>query len=123
MKELVTGGHVYMGMPPLYKVYKSNVTEYVYSDAELPAAIERVGKGYQIQRYKGLGEMNPDQLWETTMDPKKRTLVRVTLEDATGAEKMIGVLMGNDIDSRKAYISKYANFNKDESLFEKTKNK
>ena len=121
MKDLITGGHVYMGMPPLYKVYKNNVTEYVYSDVELPEAIERVGKGYQIQRYKGLGEMNPEQLWETTMDPKKRTLVRVTLEDATGAEKMIGVLMGNDIESRKAYISKYANFNKDESLFEKTK--
>ncbi len=121
MKDLITGGHVFIGMPPLYKVYKNNYNEYVYSDVELPEAIEKAGKGYSIQRYKGLGEMNPEQLWETTMDPKKRTLVRVDLEDAANAEKMIGILMGNDIEARKEYISKYAEFNKDETFFEKTK--
>lgn len=112
MKELITNGNLFIGLPPLYKVYRANKTIYVYSDDELPAAIKQVGKGYQIQRYKGLGEMNPEQLWETTMDPEKRTLVNVTLEDAAEAEKLVVTLMGDDINARKAYINKYANFNK-----------
>lgn len=112
MKELITNGHVYIGMPPLYRVSKGKDVEYVYSDKELPEAIERAGKGYQIQRYKGLGEMNPEQLWETTIDPKHRALVRVELEDAAEAERMITILMGDNIDARKEYIQKYADFNK-----------
>ncbi|MBR4406987.1 MAG: DNA gyrase subunit B [Clostridia bacterium] len=112
MKELITNGNVYIGLPPLYKVYKKDKELYVYSDNELPDAISQVGKGYQIQRYKGLGEMNPEQLWETTMDPSKRTLVRVTLEDAVEAERLVVTLMGDDIASRKEYINQHANFNK-----------
>ena len=112
MKELITNGNVYMGMPPLYKVSKREEVEYVYSDRELPAAIKRIGKGYAIQRYKGLGEMNPDQLWDTTMDPNKRTLVRVTVEDVANAERLITTLMGDDIEARKKYLAEYVDFNK-----------
>lgn len=119
MRELVTGGYVYIGMPPLYKVSKGNFTEYVYSDIELPEAIERAGKGYTIQRYKGLGEMNPEQLWETTMDPNKRTLVRVDLEDVAEAERMVNILMGDNIEERKEYIAEHANFNKENDFDKK----
>jgi len=120
MKNLITEGHVFIGLPPLYKVYKSSgYTEYVYSDAELPEAIERAGKGYMLQRYKGLGEMDPSQLWETTMDPDKRTLVQVTIEDAAEADKMITTLMGDDIEARKDYISKHANFDREDMFMKK----
>ena len=119
MKELLVNGNIYIGLPPLYKISKKDVVEYVYSDKELPEAIKRVGKGYSIQRYKGLGEMNPDQLWETTMDPAKRSLLRVGIEDAANAERMITTLMGDNIDARKAYLSEYVNFNKESSNFEK----
>ena len=122
MKQLVTDGHVYIGLPPLYKVYKNNYEEYVYSDAELPDAIKKAGKNYQIQRYKGLGEMNPEQLWDTTMDPKKRTLVQVGIDDIAEAERLITTLMGDNIEARKAYISQYANFDKGDTLFDELKN-
>ena len=112
MRGLITNGHVFVGLPPLYKVFRKNYEEYVYSDKELPEAIERCGKGYEIQRYKGLGEMNPEQLWETTMDPDKRTLVQVTIEDAAQAEKMVTVWMGDNIDARKEYIAEHANFDR-----------
>lgn len=116
MRDLINEGCVYIGLPPLYKVYRKDKIEYVYSDAELPKAVERVGRGYQIQRYKGLGEMNPEQLWETTMDPSKRTLIKVTIEDAAQAERMVSVLMGDDIESRKKYINQHANFNRDDGF-------
>ena len=118
MRGLITSGHVFVGLPPLYKVYKKDYTEYVYSDKELPEAIARCGKGYSIQRYKGLGEMNPEQLWETTMDPDKRTLMQVTIEDAAQAEKMVTVWMGDNIDARKEYIAEHANFNRLDSFAE-----
>ncbi len=118
MRDLITDGHVFIGLPPLYKVYKKNYEEYVYSDYELPEAIKRAGKGYQIQRYKGLGEMNPEQLWETTMDPKKRTLVEVTIDDAAEAEKMVTTWMGDNIEARKAYIALHANFNREDKFGE-----
>ena len=118
MRGLITSGHVYVGLPPLYKVYKKDYTEYVYSDKELPEAINRCGKGYSIQRYKGLGEMNPEQLWETTMDPDKRTLMQVTIDDAAQAEKMVTVWMGDNIDARKEYIAQHANFNRVDNFAE-----
>ncbi len=116
MKELITDGHVFIGLPPLYKVYKKDYEKYVYSDAELPAAVASAGKGYMIQRYKGLGEMNPEQLWETTMDPENRTLIQVTIEDGAVAERMITTLMGDDIEERKAYIQEHANFDREDTF-------
>lgn len=121
MRELVNRGHVYIGMPPLYKVYKKDVVEYAYDDAELQDAIKRVGKGYQIQRYKGLGEMDPAQLWETTMDPSTRSMMQVTVEDAAEAERMITVLMGDQLEERKRYIAEHANFNKEDTFIKEVK--
>ena len=112
MRELITSGHVFLGMPPLYKVYKKDKVAYAYTDSDLEEKKKEIGKGYQIQRYKGLGEMNPEQLWETTMNPKNRLLIKVTIDDGAEADKMITTLMGDDIESRKAYIYKYADFNK-----------
>ena len=121
MRELINDGHVFIGLPPLYRVYKKDYNEYVYSDNELPSAIARAGRGYSLQRYKGLGEMNPEQLWETTMDPEKRSLVQVTIEDATEAEKMVTTLMGDDIESRKKYINEHANFDREDEFLKNYK--
>ena len=123
MKKLITNGHVFIGLPPLYRISKRDKIEYVYSDAELPEAIKRVGKGYKLQRYKGLGEMDKDQLWDTTMDPLQRTLVQVTIEDAAEAEKMISTWMGDNVESRKNYIAENANFSRVDSLSEFMTNK
>jgi DNA gyrase subunit B len=121
MRELITNGNIYIGLPPLYKVYNNKKEIYAYSDAELQQAIEEIGKNYQIQRYKGLGEMNPEQLWDTTMNPESRTLLQVGIDDATSAEKMVSTLMGDNIEERKKYIAENANFNKDNSLYETLK--
>ena len=121
MRELINDGHVFIGLPPLYRVYKKDYNEYVYSDYELPEAIARAGRGYSLQRYKGLGEMNAEQLWETTMDPEKRSLVQVTIEDATEAEKMVTTLMGDDIESRKKYINEHANFDREDEFYKNYK--
>lgn len=114
MKELVTAGHVYIGMPPLYKVHKGNVEEYAYDDKELQEKISKVGRGYLLQRYKGLGEMNPSQLWDTTLNPETRSLMQVTIEDAAEADRLITVLMGDEVGERKKYIFEHANFNKED---------
>ena len=121
MRELINDGHVFIGLPPLYRVYKKDYNEYVYSDYELPEAIARAGRGYSLQRYKGLGEMNAEQLWETTMDPEKRSLVQVTIEDATEAEKMVTTLMGDDIEARKKYINEHANFDREDEFYKNYK--
>ncbi len=121
MRELINDGHVFIGLPPLYKVYKKDYTEYVYSDYELPDAINRAGRNYSLQRYKGLGEMNPEQLWETTMDPEKRNLIQVTIEDAAEAEKMVSTLMGDDIEARKKYINEHANFDREDEFMKNYK--
>ena len=116
MPELVKQGHVYIGMPPLYKVHKGNVEEYAYDDKELQDKINKVGRGYSIQRYKGLGEMNPSQLWDTTLNPETRSLMRVTIEDAVEADRLITVLMGDEVGERKKYIFEHANFNKEDKF-------
>lgn len=121
MRPLINAGHVYIGMPPLYKVYKGDKVEYAYDDKELDEKIEKVGKGCQLQRYKGLGEMNADQLWETTMNPATRNLIQVTVEDAAQAERMITKLMGDKVEGRKEFLAKYANFDKRDGFIERRK--
>ncbi len=121
MRELVNAGYVYIGMPPLYKVYKKDVVEYAYDDTELDEKIKKVGKGYSLQRYKGLGEMSADQLWETTMNPATRNLIQVTIEDATEAADVIDMLMGDKVEGRKEFLSKNANFNKVDGFIDKVK--
>ena len=119
MRELINNGNVYIGMPPLYKVYKKDVVEYAYDDAELQKKIEIVGKGYQIQRYKGLGEMSAEQLWETTMDPARRNLIQVNIEDAAEAEQMVTALMGDRVEARKEFLARNANFNKVDTFIDR----
>lgn len=113
MRPLITNGNIYIGMPPLYKVSTKAEDYYCYTDDELQEITSKIGnKAYNLQRYKGLGEMNPEQLWETTMDPAKRSLVRVTVDDAVRADQIITTWMGDDAKSRKDYITNNANFNK-----------
>lgn len=124
MKELLLEGHVYIGMPPLYKVTKGSTVIYCYDDNELNNAMAQAGRSGNLQRYKGLGEMNPSQLWDTTLNPETRSLVRVTLEDAAEADRLVTVLMGDSADARRDYISQYANFNKDkDAAIEKYKSR
>ena len=118
MRELVVEGHVYIGMPPLYKIEYKSGARYAYDDEELRKMLENAGRGYTLQRYKGLGEMNPEQLWETTLSPQSRTLMRVTVESAAEAESMVILLMGTDSKSRKDYIFENANFNRTDKFKE-----
>lgn len=107
MRPLIEAGMVYIALPPLYRVKKGDKTYYVYSEKELKDLLKKIGKA-EVQRFKGLGEMNPEQLWETTMNPKTRKLVRVTIEDALMAEKMFKILMGENVEERKEFILNHA---------------
>ena len=115
MRGLIETGHLYIAVPPLYKVYKydknnKEINCYAWDDEGLEEAKRKIGPGYRISRYKGLGEMNSDQLWETTMNPQTRTLIKVNIEDAALAEKRVNVLMGDKVEPRKEWIDENVEF-------------
>lgn len=118
MKPLVEAGHVYIALPPLYKMSegkgKKEKIEYAWTDGELAELRKQFGKNANLQRYKGLGEMNADQLWETTMDPETRTLIQVTIDDAAQAEKRVSVLMGDKVEPRRKWIENNVKFTMEE---------
>ena len=118
MRPLIEGGYVYIAQPPLFKLAKGKDVRYAYNEPEMTQMSAEMGQGVKINRYKGLGEMNPEQLWETTLSPQSRTLMRVTVDSAAEAEQMVILLMGTDSKSRKDYIFANANFNKTDSFKE-----
>jgi len=118
MKPLIEAGKVYIALPPLYKISKGtgkkSILEYAWTDEELSQLTKKIGKGYMLQRYKGLGEMNADQLWETTMDPDTRTLIRVRIDDAAQAERRVTTLMGDKVEPRRKWIESHVQFSLEE---------
>ncbi|MCK4552012.1 MAG: DNA topoisomerase IV subunit B, partial [Tenericutes bacterium] len=110
LRPLIENGYVYIAQPPLYKVQSGRTIKYAYVEKELAEILAEFNTKPSIQRYKGLGEMNPEQLWETTMDPKFRTLLLVTLEDAIEADRIFSMLMGDDVASRREFIQANAEY-------------
>ena len=125
MRPLILKGKLFVAMPPLYRVYKEvnhrMIYRYAWDDNDLEKAKKEIGAGYKVGRYKGLGEMNAEQLWETTMDPKRRQLLKVTIEDALIAEQRMNTLMGNDAQVRRQWIEENINFNEVDSFVDEVK--
>ena len=115
-KPVLEGGYVYVAQPPLYRVQRGNMIKYAYSDEELEALKAEFGEKVSLQRYKGLGEMDPDQLWETTMDPEARILKQVNVDNAMEADRIFSMLMGDEVEPRKNYIIENAHFVKNLDL-------
>jgi DNA gyrase subunit B len=112
MPTLIENGHLYIAQPPLYRIKEGKTVHYTYSEAEnakMLKKIQKSNKKYELQRYKGLGEMNPDQLWDTTMDPSIRTLLQVAIEDAVMADRTFDMLMGSEVGPRRRFITTHAN--------------
>mgnify|MGYP005771971709 FL=1 len=110
MRPLIEHGHVYIAQPPLFKIQKGQKVKYAYNDAEMSAMMAEMGQGAKASRYKGLGEMNPEQLWETTMDPENRVIVQITIEDAMKADETFSILMGDKVEPRKEFIEQNAKY-------------
>jgi topoisomerase-4 subunit B len=123
MRPLIIEGKVFVAVPPLYRVYKvdskgKTVEEYAWNDNDLEEAKAKIGKGYKVSRYKGLGEMSDKQLKETTMDPKRRLLIKVGIDDALVVDKKISILMGKDPDKRKKWLEQNVDFNEEDKFIE-----